>query len=159
MTRELHVPHPGVTVKACRRGGPIGLLVAVSIQLSDPSRPAARALTPAQRDKLRVRLEHDLEDLHGQQEIFRSQIDTAKESRRGVPTDESEDPEGSSIAFEQAQAVSMLEQSIRHSLEISRALGKIDAGTYGTCEECESPIASARLDARPAAALCISCAS
>jgi RNA polymerase-binding transcription factor DksA len=131
----------------------------VSIQLSDPSRPAARALTVSQREKLRLRLESDLDDLHGQQETFRSQIETANESRRGVPTDESEDPEGSSLAFEQAQASSMLEQSIRHSLEISHALGKIDAGTYGTCERCESPIAHARLDARPAAALCIACAS
>ena len=53
----------------------------------------------------------------------------------------------------------MLEQSIRHSLEMSRALGKIDAGTYGQCERCREHIAYARLDARPAAALCISCAS
>lgn len=127
--------------------------------MSSQTMTSPRALTGAQRDKLRKRLEFDMEDLHSQQDLLRLQIESANESRRGVATDESEDPEGSSLAFERAQAASLLEQSIRHSLEISHALGKLDAGTYGTCERCESHIAQARLDARPAAALCIRCAS
>jgi DnaK suppressor protein len=43
--------------------------------------------------------------------------------------------------------------------EIEEALGKFDAGTYGRCERCGEPIADARLEAMPAARLCIVCAS
>lgn len=38
------------------------------------------------------------------------------------------------------------------------ALKRIDAGVYGICTGCEKPIAEARLEAVPDAALCIQCA-
>jgi DnaK suppressor protein len=43
--------------------------------------------------------------------------------------------------------------------EIEDALRKFDEGTYGRCESCGNPIAEARLEAMPAARLCIDCAS
>ena len=43
--------------------------------------------------------------------------------------------------------------------EIEDALSKFDAGTYGRCESCGNQIAVARLEAMPAARLCIDCAS
>jgi RNA polymerase-binding protein DksA len=43
--------------------------------------------------------------------------------------------------------------------DIDNALAKIDNGTYGTCEQCGEPIGEARLEAMPAARLCIACAS
>jgi DnaK suppressor protein len=43
--------------------------------------------------------------------------------------------------------------------EIDRALGKIEAGTYGLCEKCGNPIPEARLQALPYAALCVACKS
>ena len=43
--------------------------------------------------------------------------------------------------------------------EVARALSKLDNGTYGHCEACQSPIATARLEALPAARMCVSCAS
>lgn len=43
--------------------------------------------------------------------------------------------------------------------DIEDALAKFDAGTYGQCESCGQPIPEARLEAMPAARLCISCAS
>lgn len=41
--------------------------------------------------------------------------------------------------------------------KIQRALERIDAGTFGTCEECDEPIATKRLQARPETTLCIRC--
>jgi RNA polymerase-binding protein DksA len=38
-----------------------------------------------------------------------------------------------------------------------RALGRIDAGTYGVCESCGNPIGKARLQAFPRATLCVTC--
>ena len=43
--------------------------------------------------------------------------------------------------------------------EIDRALAKINAGTYGTCEQCGNAIPQARLKALPYAALCVACKS
>jgi DnaK suppressor protein len=43
--------------------------------------------------------------------------------------------------------------------EIEDALAKFADGTYGECESCGQPIQEARLEAMPAARLCMSCAS
>jgi DnaK suppressor protein len=43
--------------------------------------------------------------------------------------------------------------------EIDDAVAKLDAGTYGRCESCGGEIGSARLEAMPAARLCMACAS
>jgi RNA polymerase-binding transcription factor DksA len=56
--------------------------------------------------------------------------------------------------------VQALAQSLRDTLQdVDAALGKIDSGAYGLCESCGSEIAEARLEAMPAARLCITCAS
>jgi RNA polymerase-binding transcription factor DksA len=50
--------------------------------------------------------------------------------------------------------------------ELKEALGEVEAaldrfaqGTYGRCERCGQPISPARLEAKPAAPRCITCAS
>lgn len=43
--------------------------------------------------------------------------------------------------------------------QVNAALDRIDAGTYGTCERCGKSIDPRRLDADPAARLCIDDAS
>ncbi|MFD3802720.1 TraR/DksA family transcriptional regulator [Streptomyces sp. NPDC058611] len=49
-----------------------------------------------------------------------------------------------------ANATSMLEQS-------ERALERLEAGTYGLCENCGQPIGKARMQAFPRATLCVDC--
>jgi len=41
--------------------------------------------------------------------------------------------------------------------KIQRALERIDAGTFGICEECDELISIKRLQARPETTLCIRC--
>src|SRR5262245_15789709 len=56
--------------------------------------------------------------------------------------------------------VEALVGTLRETLtEINAALEKFDGGTYGVCESCGGPIAEPRLEAMPAARLCITCAS
>ena len=56
--------------------------------------------------------------------------------------------------------VAALVGSLRDTLsDIDEALNKLDNGTYGICEECGRPIGEARLEAMPAARLCIADAS
>lgn len=53
-----------------------------------------------------------------------------------------------------------LASTLRETLdEVEHALGKLDDGSYGLCEECNEPIAAARLEAMPAARFCITHAS
>ena len=49
------------------------------------------------------------------------------------------------------------ENSAQVLAEIDVALGRIDAGTYGTCVSCGGDIAPGRLEAYPWASLCIDC--
>jgi DnaK suppressor protein len=55
-----------------------------------------------------------------------------------------------------------IEQSLGDNAEhllasIDEALGRIDAGTYGSCVRCSEPIGDERLTALPYAAKCIEC--
>lgn len=51
-----------------------------------------------------------------------------------------------------------LEQSLEeHLQQVTHALARIEAGTYGTCETCGKPIARERLEALPGAVQCIDC--
>lgn len=43
-------------------------------------------------------------------------------------------------------------------LRVERALEKLAAGSYGSCDACGGPIAPARLEAAPESVLCIACA-
>ncbi|MCQ4121173.1 TraR/DksA family transcriptional regulator [Rhodococcus tibetensis] len=71
--------------------------------------------------------------------------------------DDEHDPEGSTIAFERAQVSALLADARRDVEELTAALARLDAGTYGTCIRCGRPIAEVRLDALPAVRTCIEC--
>ena len=58
---------------------------------------------------------------------------------------------------ERSRLISVVETLRSNLAEVERALARIDAGTYGTCERCGKPIDPARLEARPWALLCIDC--
>lgn len=65
----------------------------------------------------------------------------------------------SQVTAERGEA-EVLGQSLQEALdEVRTALTKLDDGTYGVCEECHQAITVARLEAKPAARLCIDCAS
>jgi DnaK suppressor protein len=73
--------------------------------------------------------------------------------------DDEHDPEGATIAFERSQVGALVDQARAHLAEVDAALERVEDGTYGVCASCGEPIAPARLEARPVARTCISCAS
>ena len=73
--------------------------------------------------------------------------------------DDEHDPEGSTLAFERGQLVSQIERSSRRVTEIDSAIARLDDGTYGRCRRCGGEISAVRLEALPAAELCITCAA
>lgn len=84
-----------------------------------------------------------------------------------VEDDESESELASAAGDHIADhATDMLDRELDESLEdnaeqlvreIDQAIGRIDAGTYGTCSRCGQEIPAERLDAVPYAVLCVSC--
>ena len=77
---------------------------------------------------------------------------------RDSNADDEHDPEGATVGFERAQLTALLAAARERIAEVDDALGRVAAGTYGTCERCGQPIARDRLAARPFARHCITCA-
>jgi RNA polymerase-binding transcription factor DksA len=73
--------------------------------------------------------------------------------------DDEHDPEGATIAFERSQVGALVAQARRQLAEVAAARERLSEGTYGVCEVCGRPIAVARLEARPVARTCITCAA
>jgi RNA polymerase-binding transcription factor DksA len=57
--------------------------------------------------------------------------------------------------FEREKDLSIIERIEAELHDVEYALQRLDDGTYGTCEACGRPIGEARLDAMPAARLCL----
>ena len=114
---------------------------------ADPTPDAARAALEAERATTLARIGAMTAEF---EEIVAGSADSN--------ADDEHDPEGSTIAFERAQTSALLAEARAYLLELERALTRLDAGTYWTCERCSEPIASERLAARPATRTCIACA-
>ncbi|MDT9599820.1 TraR/DksA family transcriptional regulator [Sphingosinicella rhizophila] len=98
----------------------------------------------------KARLEDQLRELNERQDrIARDLAEplNADSSERAVETEDDASLEG------QAALIA------REIASVNRALLRIENGTYGECTRCGSEIAPGRLEARPEAALCISCAN
>jgi RNA polymerase-binding protein DksA len=120
----------------------------------------ARTLAKSTRDRFRRRLEDEQQRLL---EVIRD-IEAEREEVRLTETssDRSPDPntaEGGSLAFEMEKELSILENTRDILSQVEEALGRIDDGTYGTCDVCGEAIPVARLDALPYTKLCVTCAS
>ena len=63
------------------------------------------------------------------------------------------------VTAERGEVEALTGQLSETLVEIEDALAKFDAGSYGECESCHQRIGEARLEAMPAARLCIECAS
>jgi DnaK suppressor protein len=79
----------------------------------------------------------------------------ADERREGSPFGKREEEATESMELEKRLA---LENRLRSLLaEVDRAIQKLDSGTYGMCDMCNTAIDPARLEALPQAILCLSC--
>lgn len=67
--------------------------------------------------------------------------------------------EGTSFAVERLVQVELHDQLQKVLADVTRALVKLDEGTYGICDGCGGNIAPARVESVPWAILCISCAA
>ncbi len=61
-------------------------------------------------------------------------------------------------AFDHEFTLSLLENEQEVLVQIDAALARIDAGTFGKCEECQGKIPADRLRAIPYTRYCVACA-
>jgi len=60
---------------------------------------------------------------------------------------------------ERSEIVGVIRQFQNQRAEVIAAIERIDAGTYGTCENCGRTIGPERLEALPTVRLCLECKS
>ncbi|MGH9182625.1 MAG: TraR/DksA family transcriptional regulator [Acidimicrobiales bacterium] len=91
---------------------------------------------------------------------LRAEADQLAEDREpgDVQFDE-ESGQGDATNVERERDLALSAQALAAIEEIDRALGRIEAGSYGTCERCGAPIPRERLRALPHASLCVRCKS
>ena len=60
--------------------------------------------------------------------------------------------------YDQEFTLGLIENEQETLEQVVEALARVDAGTYGTCQECGNPVAKPRLQALPHTRYCIECA-
>ena len=101
-------------------------------------------------------------ELDAQALALRAEIDRAEAASEKLKRDQSSEGSGDEAdagtkTFEREHEMSLSNNSRDLLVQVERALGRLDAGTYGRCEECGNPIPKARLQAFPRATLCVAC--
>jgi DnaK suppressor protein len=103
-------------------------------------------------EKIRATLTKQKTEVEEQLQDYHSTVGTS---------DEKPDQEGfadsAHVAAERSEAMSMMEQLQQTSAELTKALERIEEGTYGSCERCGGAIPPERLEVLPTASLCVSC--
>lgn len=118
-------------------------------------RPGEDPWTAEELAEVRTELESDVSRIAAELEVSEADLEHLMRDDGSGAGDDSADTGGKVLEREQGLTLTansriLLDQS-------RRALAHIEAGTYGLCESCESPIGKARLQAFPRATLCVAC--
>lgn len=115
---------------------------------------AAKKLTKTQQKNLEQTLREERAELLDQ--VADLQAEAGVDRWRGDGS--GDDPADLGTASSERETAATLSDHARRLLgEIDEALRRIDAGTYGACTRCGQQIGFDRLEAVPAAALCLEC--
>jgi len=96
----------------------------------------------------------------GQAELVRqgAALDEVRGARGDAAADDEHDPDGPTLSTEWSRLSGVRRELLQGIEAVDQALERIADGSYGVCLRRGEPIGRARLEARPAAALCIDCA-
>ena len=110
-------------------------------------------------DQVRKRLLSDRTETTRLRDGLAHDVANVMAASRDVATDDEHDPEGATIAYERERTSALVDRADAHLDDIRIALARLDEGTYARCERCGREISAERLEARPVARRCLSCAS
>ncbi|UTT53178.1 TraR/DksA family transcriptional regulator [Microbacterium maritypicum] len=85
-------------------------------------------------------------------------LDELTHDRESSNDDDEHDPEGVTLSSEWSRLTGLAEAAASELHQVDDALTRVEAGTYGVCANCGRPIPAGRLEARPFAEYCVSCA-
>lgn len=115
---------------------------------------ARKTLPKTLQKQLRAALETERDELLGQVSDLDAEADITR-WRDGGFDDDPADSGSANLERDRAQSLSTHARRILG--EVEAALGRMDAGSYGVCENCGSAIERERLEALPYATLCMDC--
>ena len=118
--------------------------------------PALTERDLAHFDSLLRRQRQDLDRELGRQG---DTLNAVRAARSGADADDEHDPEGPTLSDEWSLRAGVHAELAASLAAIDAALLRIADGSYGRCLRRGEPIGRDRLEARPAAELCIDCAS
>ena len=119
---------------------------------------SADVLSPEQQARLQHLLEHERTELVGQISDLESELESLAQQEGPIEVQfDDESGEGAGVNVEADRDRSLLAQLRFQAVEVDEALARLEAGTYGFCEDCGQPIAPERLEAIPTARSCVRC--
>jgi RNA polymerase-binding protein DksA len=129
--------------------------MATAKKAAAPAAATADDWSAAELAEVRTELEAQATALRG--EIERAEVASERLKRDQSTEGSGDEADAGSKTFEREHEMSLANNSRDLLVQVERALGRLDAGTYGRCEECGNPIPKARLQAFPRATLCVTC--
>ena len=120
-----------------------------------PVREGERPWTDSEISQVRCQLADEADELRT--EIGKAESDIADRLGDSVSDAGDDQADVGAKTYEREHELSLTYNARDLLAQSERALARIEAGTYGSCESCGQPIAKARLKAFPRATLCVSC--
>jgi DnaK suppressor protein len=120
-----------------------------------PVRQGEKHWTEAELAEVRDELASEAAALRA--EIDRAENDIATRLGDAVGDAGDDQADVGAKTFEREHELALTHNARELLAQTERALARIDAGTYGTCESCGEAIGKARLQAFPRATLCVKC--
>ncbi|MFI8998194.1 TraR/DksA C4-type zinc finger protein [Streptomyces sp. NPDC053542] len=119
-----------------------------------PVRPGEDPWSEAEADEARSMLR---EEEHRLREEIRSSEDAIAGLMRDSSDSTGDEADTGSKNITREHEMALASNAREMLLQTERALERLDAGTYGLCENCGKPIGKARMQAFPRATLCVEC--
>jgi len=151
--RRLVMPPPPRPVKSGKKFAPLKPIKAAPTPVTASEGEAP--WTPAELKSIRTEISSDLERLRRELAIVEAEMDELiSDSGEGAGDDQAD---SGTKTFEREHEMSLVINARDMVLQTERALERIDAKTYGFCEDCGTAIGKARLQVFPRATLCMIC--
>jgi len=120
-----------------------------------PVRDGERSWKDSEISQVRRQLAAEADELRA--EIDKAESDIADRLGDSVSDAGDDQADVGAKTYEREHELSLTYNARDLLAQSEHALGRIEAGTYGSCESCGQPIGKARLQAFPRATQCVSC--